>query len=197
MANLIYPYDTAPMVPTPTADTCFEHETSGEYVPVVEPNGLVIGMADRKYCHSGSKVLHPVVHLHIIDRYSRIYLQKRSMQKDIQPGKWDTSVGGHVAYGETLIEALYREANEELYFSEFNPLFLNSYEFESEVEKELIHIYATIGSQQLKLKPDPAEIEEGRWWHIDEIDKAIGTGVLTPNFENEYKMIRNSLLALL
>jgi hypothetical protein len=47
------------------------------------------------------------------------------------------------------------------------------------------------------LHPDMDEVEEGRWWPVSEIDSSIGKGIFTPNFESEYKMIRNQLLALL
>lgn len=56
-----------------------------ELFPVVDENGDVIGSATRGECHSGSMKLHPVVHLHVIDRHGRILLQRRSPDKDIQP----------------------------------------------------------------------------------------------------------------
>lgn len=195
MVELIYPYDVAPLVPAPTADSVAELSRSGEYFPIVEPSGIVVGRSSREYCHSGAKPLHPVVHIHIIDRFSRIYLQKRSMTKDIQPGKWDTAVGGHVSYGESILEATYREASEELKLVEFNPIHMMTYEFESSVEREMVSVFAVVGSYELY--PDPEEVDEGRWWSIEEIDDAIGKGILTPNFESEYEMIRRPLLALL
>lgn len=193
--ELIYPYDLAPIVPAPTAEVAVEHAAASEWFPVVEPSGLVTGRATRSYCHSGAKPLHPVIHIHIIDRYSRIYLQKRSMRKDIQPGKWDTAVGGHVSYGESLIEAVFREASEELGFTEFNPIYLETYEFESAIEKEMVNVFAVVGSYDLH--PDLDEVDEGRWWDLDDIDAGIGKGIFTPNFESEFQMIRKSLLALL
>ncbi len=195
MVDLIYPYDVAPVVPAPTADTAPVKARSGEWFPIVQPNGLVIGRSSREYCHSGAKPLHPVIHIHIIDRYSRIYMQKRSMKKDIQPGKWDTAVGGHVSYGESLMEAVYREASEELGFTEFNPIYLETYEFESSVEREMVNVFAVVGSYELH--PDFDEVEEGRYWELEDIDENIGRGVFTPNFESEFRMIRKSLLALL
>ena len=111
MIELIYPYDIAPIIPAPTVDSAPLKARACEWLPIVEPNGLVVGRSVRQYCHGGAKPLHPVIHIHIIDRFSRIYLQKRAMHKDIQPGKWDTAVGGHVSYGETLLEAVYREAS--------------------------------------------------------------------------------------
>ena len=195
MIELIYPYDIAPVVPPPTAETSVMKQEITEWFPVVESNGIVTGRSSRQYCHSGAKPLHPVVHLHIIDRYSRIYLQKRPMSKLIQPGKWDTAVGGHVAYGEMLLEALYRESYEELRFIEFNPVHLVTYEFESDIEKELICVYAAVGS--FELKPDPDELDGGAWWELEDIDANIGKGIFTPNFESEFQMIRRQLLALL
>lgn len=193
--ELIYQYDIAPVIPAPTADSPVVPDPGVEYFPVVEPNGLVVARAAREYCHSGAKPLHPVVHLHIIDRFSRVYLQKRPLSKKIQPGKWDTAVGGHVSYGEHLLEALYRESSEELGFSEFNPIHIVTYEFESEVEKELINVYAAVGHYDLK--PDPEELDGGQWWELADIDEGIGKGIFTPNFESEFQMIRKSLLALL
>ncbi len=195
MIELIYPYDIAPVVPTPTAETSIQQSASVEWFPIVEPTGIVTGRSTRKYCHGGSKPLHPVIHIHIIDRYGRIYLQKRSMKKDIQPGKWDTAVGGHVSYGETLIEAAYREASEELGLIAFNPLFVASYVFESEIERELVTVFAAVGS--FELKPDLDEVDEGRWWLIEEVNSNIGKGIFTPNFESEFTSIEKKLLALL
>jgi isopentenyldiphosphate isomerase len=193
--ELIYQYDIAPVIPAPTADSPVVPDSGIEFFPIVEPNGLVVARAAREYCHSGAKPLHPVVHLHIIDRFSRIYLQKRPVSKKIQPGKWDTAVGGHVSYGEHLLEALYRESSEELGFSEFNPIHIVTYEFESEVEKELINVYAAVGHYELT--PDPEELDGGQWWELADIDEGIGKGIFTPNFESEFQMIRKSLLALL
>ena len=195
MIELIYPYEIAPLIPAPTAESLLSGQVPCEYFPVVEPSGLVIGRSAREYCHGGQKPLHPVVHLHIIDRYSRIYLQKRSMRKEIQPGKWDTAVGGHVAYGEAISEALHRESSEELGLRDFNPIYIETYLFESEIEKEMVNVFAAVGSYELK--PDLDEVDEGRWWPVEEIDANIGKDLFTPNFESEYTMIRTSLLALL
>ena len=195
MFELIYPIEPAPLMPLPTAVNPMRNGRAKEMFPVVEPGGLVVGQASRDYCHSGAKLLHPVVHLHVIDRNSCLYLQRRSMRKDIQPGKWDTSVGGHVAYGESLAEALYREASEEIGLRDFNPVYLRSYVFESEVERELVNVFAAVGSYDLK--PDMDEVEEGRFWRMDEIEENLGKSLFTPNFEGEFVLIKDSLLSLL
>ena len=72
---------------------------------------------------------------------------------------------------------------------------MKSYEFESDVERELVNIFAAVGN--FELHPDLDEVDEGRWWDVDDIDSSIGKGVFTPNFESEFQMIRSQLLALL
>ncbi len=80
-------------------------DNSLELFPLVDTEGNVIGRATRGECHGGSMLLHPVVHLHLFDADGRLYLQRRPEWKDIQPGKWDTAVGGHVDYGEEVTDA--------------------------------------------------------------------------------------------
>ena len=41
------------------------------------------------------------------------------------------------------------------------------------------------------LAPDPGEITEGRFWHVDEIKANVGRDVFTPNFENEFELIKD------
>ena len=196
MFELIYPAAPATVLPLPSSDNPGKRPcTLGEMVPVVEENGLVIGQTARKTVHDGSKFLHPVIHLHIINRESCLYIQKRSMRKDLLPGRWDTAVGGHVDYGESLEEALYRESSEELGLKEFNPVYLKSYVWESARERELVNVFATVGN--FALKPDLDEVSEGRYWNMSEIEANLGLGLFTPNFEQEFKSIKDTLLALL
>ena len=155
-----------------------------EIFPIVNEQGETIGAATRKECHSGSFLLHPVVHLHIFNSQGELYLQKRNMSKDIQPGKWDTAVGGHVNLNENVEDALYREAGEELHISGFVPVFAFRYVFRSEVEQELVNSYYTRYSGEIN--PDKSEISEGRYWKSEEIKSAIGKNIFTPNFESEF-----------
>ena len=162
-----------------------------EYFPIINAEGDIVGKATRKECHSGSMLLHPVVHLHIFRQGGYIYLQKRTLNKDIQPGKWDTAVGGHVDYGESIESALHREASEELGLKEIYPQKLISYIFQSEFEREMVNVYFINVSDDFAPIFDPIEIDEARFWHLDEIDKAVGKGILTPNFEKEFNRIRH------
>lgn len=195
MFELIYPVEPAPLIPGINANNPGEQSEEGEFLPVVEQSGLVVGRVSRSYCHNNGRLLHPVVHLFIIDRMARLYLQKRSMEKAVMPGLWDCSAGGHVDYGETLVEALMRESCEELKLTRFNPVYIGNYVYESESENELVAIFAAVGS--FVLTPAPEEISEGRYWSFAEVDKSMGKGVFTPEFEIEFRRIRAKLLSML
>ena len=59
----------------------------------------------------------------------------------------------------------------------------------------MVKVFAAVGSYDLQ--PDLDEVDEGRWWSLEEIDASIGKDIFTPNFESEFQMICKSLLALL
>lgn len=156
-----------------------------EQFPLVDEDGRVIGKASRGECHNGSHLLHPVVHLHVFNSRGEVYLQKRPEWKDIQPGKWDTAVGGHIDYGETPEEALRREVREELGIEAFKPEPLGKYVFESRRERELVYVHKTIYDGPVR--PSAEELDGGRFWTLQELRQAIGQQILTPNFESEFQ----------
>jgi len=159
-------------------------DNSEEMFPIVDESGMIVGAATRGECHGGSKLLHPVVHLHVFNTKGDLYLQRRPEWKDIQPGKWDTAVGGHVDLGENVDIALKREAAEELNFEDFDAQFIKSYVFESARERELVNAFKTVTD----VIPKPSEeLDGGRFWSREEIQQNMGKGVFTPNFEQEYK----------
>lgn len=157
-------------------------DNSEEMFPIVDEKGNVISAATRGECHSGSKLLHPVVHLHVFNSKGELYLQKRPEWKDIQPGKWDTAVGGHVDLGESIMMALNREAKEELGITDFVPEEVTRYVFESARERELVFTYKTVYDGEICPSD---ELDGGRFWTPEEIKENIGKGVFTPNFEGE------------
>ena len=163
-----------------------------ELFPIVDEEGTVIGKATRGLCHNGSRLQHAVVHLHVFNTQGDIYLQKRPEWKDIQPGKWDTAVGGHIDYGETPEAALRREVSEELGIKDFTPEFMGMYVFDSRRERELVYVNRTTYDGQVR--PSADELDGGRFWTMQEIGEAMGKGVLTPNFESEFRKFFQSLL---
>jgi isopentenyldiphosphate isomerase/intracellular septation protein A len=162
-----------------------------EWVPLVDEQGKILGRATRKEVHSGPGKLHPVVHLHIINSKGEIYLQKRPLHKDTQPGKWDTAVGGHVDLGESIEQALVRETAEELNITGLRPIPLLQHKWETEMESELVFSFTALYNANPVI--NKTELDDGRFWTIQEIRKNLGTGVFTPNFENELPILLKAM----
>ena len=162
-----------------------------EMFQLVDRNGTPVGTASREECHGNSLLIHLVVHLHVFDAQGRLYLQKRSMRKDTNPGLWDTSVGGHVNAGEDVSAALIREAREELDIDAAGARFLYDLLNEGTFESEYAQCFSL--TWQGGIHPDPDEIEEGRFFTLAEVKSLIGTGSLTPLFEREWPMLVRAL----
>ena len=162
-------------------------EPDDEILEIVDEEGRVIGRARRGECHSDPRLLHRAVHLFVFDREGRVFLQKRSLSKRIQPGRWDASVGGHVDPGEEPEQAILREAAEELGLEGIAPAFLHRYIWRSPVESELVSTFRCTHEGPFSLRAD--EIDEGRFHTVEELRALVGTGQLTPNLEHELALL--------
>jgi isopentenyldiphosphate isomerase/intracellular septation protein A len=163
-----------------------------EWFDIVLPQGKAIGKAPRSAVHGNPDLLHPVIHVHIVNSAGRLFLQKRSSQKDLYPDRWDTAIGGHVLSGESIERALHREAEEELGISicDFKPLF--RYVHKNDFESELVHGFFLQDDGPFYI--NRKEISEGRFWETSAIEENIGKKVFTPNFEEEFGLLKKILL---
>ena len=155
---------------------------SEELLEIVNEAGQVTGIARRSEIHGNPALMHRVAHVLVFNRKGEILLQKRSIKKDVAPGLWDTSVGGHVDPGETPEAAALREMKEELGVE--GPIeFLHSYKHSNPYETELVYTFRSVIESGFKFNPE--EIDEIRFWGLDEIKNGIGKEVLSSNFEHE------------
>lgn len=160
-----------------------------EIFPLVDEDGNITGQASRSICHNGSKLLHPVIHLHIFNSQGELYLQKRSATKDVQPNKWDSSVAGHIDLNETPEVAALREASEELGLSGLSLHFITKYIIETDRERELSYCFYTIYDGDFIINKD--ELADGKFWSIDCIQEHIDKDIFTANFELDFKKFLN------
>ncbi len=157
-----------------------------EVFDIVDENDRVIGQAPRSECHGNPSLVHRVAHVLVFDSRGRLLLQKRSRHKDIQPGRWDTSVGGHLDPGESYLEAAYREAREELGLEGVALTYLYASQIRNEIESENVATYLARYDGEISFAAE--EIEAVRFWSAAEIEAALGSGVFTPNFEEEWAL---------
>ena len=166
----------------------FDNEES---LPIVDDQGKIIGKAPRSVCHKGEKLLHPVVHLHVLNGQKHLYLQKRPVTKLVQPGKWDTAVGGHISFGESLETALKREAWEEIGLQDFTAKLVRTYRWDSDIESELVYVFVSYDYKTIHLHSE--EVEEGQFWTPKQIENNLQKGIFTPNFEYEYELLKKDV----
>ena len=155
-----------------------------EWVPLMTEDGRTVGGAPRPLVHNGSHWLHAVVHLHVINSRGQLLLQLRPKSKKIQPGRWDTAVGGHITFGEDLQKALQRETIEEIGLTNFEAKLTGHYVWKCEAENEYVFVFITHSDGPFNPQ-NVGEVDELKFWNAEELKKAIGTGILTPNIEKE------------
>jgi isopentenyldiphosphate isomerase/intracellular septation protein A len=169
----------------------YKAQDGEEWFNLVDTQGKIIGEAPRSAVHGNSNLLHPVVHLHIFNKNGQLYLQKRSQNKDVQPGKWDTAVGGHIVAGENVLDALKREAWEELGIKNDNFQPLYKYVMKNDFESEFVYTFRINANGPFKVNRD--EIDFGKFWGMKEIERNLGRKIFTPNFEQEFIMLKKIL----
>jgi len=156
-----------------------------EILEIVDTEGCVLGAAPRKSVHGNNELLHRVVHVLVFDNRNRLLLQKRSIKKRVAPGRWDTSVGGHVDCGESIEKALLREMKEELGTYPKSLKFAYQYIHSNDFESELVFTYICQPGGAIEYNND--EIEAVKFWEKQEIIDSLGKGVLSDNFEDEFQ----------
>lgn len=161
-----------------------------EIFDIVDANDVVKGQATRSEVHGNPALIHRVVHILVFNSKGELFLQKRGMDKDIQPGKWDTSVGGHVDSGESYTSAAYREMKEELGIEKNDLTFIHKYLHSNSIESEYVTTYITAYDGKINIQE--SEIDDGQFFSLDEIERKKESGMFTPNFIHEFERFRQS-----
>lgn len=156
-----------------------------EFFDVYNPDGSWRGLFLRSECHGNPELLHKSVHVVVFDSSGKkILLQKRSYNKDIQPGKWDTAVGGHVAAGESVEAAARRELAEELGITGAPEFFFTS-EIRNSIESENVTVFKLVCDGPFVFAQD--EIDEVQFFELAKFNDPSERlrNDFTPNLQRE------------
>ncbi len=140
-----------------------------ELLSVVDENDRIIDTCARHIIHA-TGLRHRAVHILVFNEQGQLFLQKRSMNKDLNGGLWDTSAAGHVDAGEDYDISAVREVEEELGIGAvLEPLF--KLPATAAIGMEFIQVYRCFDNGPFNLAAD--EIDEGGWFNTAEISERI------------------------
>lgn len=140
-----------------------------EIFDVVNERDEVIGAQPRSEVHRLG-LMHRAVHVLVFNASGDIFLQKRSMKKDRQPGLWDSSASGHVDRGEEYDACAIREVREELGIQLPRvPDRLFKLTASDETDQEHVWVYRCAHEGPFRLNID--EIDTGGWFSPDEVNR--------------------------
>lgn len=146
-----------------------------EWFDVVNDRDQVVGRALRREVHA-RMLLHRTVHVLVFNDAGQVFLQKRSMLKDMSPGLWDSSCSGHVDSGEDYDTSVVRELGEELGLEGLRAeaggverwFYVEACE---ETGAEFCWIYRLRHSGPFRLHPE--EIAGGEWLVPEEVTRRV------------------------
>lgn len=158
-----------------------------EYLDILDIHGNKTGIIKERNQAKKDSDIYKIIYLWIINNKNEVLLQKRSLKKQSNKGKWDCAVSGHVLAGESSLQALKREAKEEL------NLELN--------EKDLTLIYSDLGKNTKyeyhdvyvlkkdilieKLIINKDEIDQIKYFNIIELIQLYNKNLFANDFHNQ------------
>ena len=160
-----------------------------ELFDIYDSCGNHVGTAPRSRCHGDPSLIHRTAHVVVIHpENGDILLQKRNLNKDIQPGKWDTAVGGHLALGEDFETGAERELAEELGIENVRLFHIFDSAIRNTIESENVRVFGAFIADGFKF--DPNEIDEIRFWSREELEDPENQKNFTPNLIEELKSLK-------
>ena len=177
-----------------------------------QPTGEVVS---RDICHAEG-LWHQTVHLWVVDSWGRLLLQRRALDRESNPGRWDISAAGHISSGQSALEAVLRESYEEIGLSisaedlQYCGRVKHGYDGPKFMNREFQEIYllqlqsdATSGTvvegeDEIKIKIQASEVMDFTWVCLDEfwgLVEQIEHGVVPTEENMAIQILREGLVS--
>jgi isopentenyldiphosphate isomerase len=164
-----------------------------ELFEIFDENDQPVGLAPRSECHGNPALIHRTAHVVVFHPDGRILLQHRSADKDIQPNKWDTAVGGHLAPGESYEDGARREMAEEIGISpDLELKYLFDSQIRNEIESENVRVFGVEHPGPFEIQTE--EINYVRFWTRGELFNPAEQANFTPNLIKEIALLEQANL---
>ena len=151
---------------------------SEELLDIVDEYNNLTGQSHPRSIVHTNNLLHRTVHIHILNSKKDFLVQKRSLLKDLSPGKFDLGVGGHITSKDEITGAAIKELEEEMGIrASLDNLFPGPIHRESFGKcSAFIHRFFYIFEKDLNdLNFNDGEVDSVKWMTKEEIlrDKTI------------------------
>ena len=129
-----------------------------EIVLIVDKDNKVTGSAPRHQMRA-SGLPHRATYILVFNSLGELFVQKRTMTKDIYPGYYDVAAGGVVLAGERYDESAKRELAEELGIKETDLTSHFTFFYQEDKNRVWGRVYSCIYDGELILQAE--EVESG------------------------------------
>lgn len=149
-----------------------------EIVAIVDAHNNVIGSAPRREARA-KKLPHRSTYIFVFNSRGELFVQQRTMTKDIYPGYYDPCTGGVVLYGESYELSAARELEEEVGIREVPLAWHFNFYFEDELGRVWGSVFSCVYDGAMVLQAE--EVASGEFLPIDTILQRAQTALYTPD----------------
>lgn len=149
-----------------------------EIVAIVDEHNNVVGAVPRREMRAKG-LPHRSTYILVFNSQGALYVQKRTMTKDVFPGYYDPAAGGVVLAGESYAQGAVRELEEEMGIRDVPLTWLFDFYFTDERTRVWGGAFSCVYDGKMVLQEE--EVEEVALMTVDEILRRAETEPFTPD----------------
>ena len=152
--------------------------STDEIVAIVDKGNNVVGSAPRREMRA-KRLPHRSTYILVFNSQGQLYVQKRTLTKDLFPGYYDPAAGGVVLAGESYEESARRELEEEMGIRDVPLSWLFDFFYSDDHTRVWGGVFSCVYDGRIVLQPE--EIESGAFLQISDILRRAQTEPFTPD----------------